>query len=110
MDFEKTLRQFGLSDELISKVITVKTKDEYYWMVEHKDTEVIVYCAVNRNDLYDGKDLTLSDKIITNKTLFLRNKEMDNTLVIEEYINKHGDKETAYVVTSLKDSLCVYEK
>lgn len=110
MEQRTFLRKFGVPEDIISKVILMNTKDNYYWSVEAVEDKIIVYCAKNRNDLYDGDDKTLSEKIITSKNLFFRNKEIDHTLVIEEYVNSFETDHKAYVITSLKDDFCMYEK
>lgn len=110
MEQKTFLRKFGVPEAIISNVILINTKDNYYWSVETVGDKVITYCAENRNDLYDGDDDTLSEKIVTGKSLFFRNKEIDHTLVIEEYVNNFENNHKAYVVTSLKDDFCMYEK
>lgn len=104
------LRKFGLPQEIIEKTITVSTKDNYLWIAEHDGDNVNVYCSTDRETLYDGNDKTLADKIITDKNLFFRNPKIDHILIAEEYVKTHGDGEVGYVVTSLKDSACMYEK
>lgn len=104
------LRKLGVPENIISNVILINTRDTYYWSVEASGDTLTTYCAINRNDLYDGSDETLSEKIVTNKNLFFRNNEIDHSLVIEEYVKSFGNNHKVYVVTSLKDDLCVYEK
>jgi hypothetical protein len=110
MEQNAFLRKFGVPENIISNVLLINTRDAYYWSVEASGDTLTTYCAKNRNDLYDGCDETLSEKIITNKNLFFRNNEIDHSLVIVEYINSFENNHKAYVVTSLKDDLCVYEK
>lgn len=110
MEQKTFLRKFGVPENIISNVIILNTKDTYYWSIEAIDDKLITYCAQNKNDLYDGDDETLSEKIITCKNLFFKNKKIDHSLVIQEYVNNFEDNHKAYVVTSLKDSLCMYEK
>jgi len=78
--------------------------------VEITDDILVVYCARNKNDIYDGDDETLTEKLVTGKSLFFRNNEIEYSLVIEEYVNTFDSNYKSYVVTSLKDDLCVYEK
>ncbi len=110
MEQRTFLRKFGVPENIISNIILINTRDNYYWSVEAVGDTLITYCAENRNDLYDGKDETLSKKIITGKNLFFKNKEIDHTLVIEEYVSSYEDNHKVYIVTSLKDALCMYEK
>lgn len=110
MDDKKFLKKFGLSDEMISKVIFIKSKDNYYWSAEGEGDKVIINCAFSRNDLYHGKDITLAEKITTRKELFIRSGELDYTIVMEEFINKNDLEETIYIVTALKDQMCMYEE
>lgn len=110
MEQKTFLRKFGVPENIISNVILINTRDTYYWSVEASGDTLTTYCAENRNDLYDGADETLSQKIVTNKKLFFRNNEIDHSLVIEEYVKSFENNCKAYVVTSLKDDLCMYEK
>ncbi|MGH4124195.1 MAG: hypothetical protein ACREV6_14810 [Clostridium sp.] len=110
MEQKTFLRKFGVPENIISNVLLINTRDTYYWSVEASDDTLTTYCARNKNDIYDGADETLSEKIITNKKLFFRNKDIDHSLVIEEYIKSFDNNQKLYVITSLKDDLCMYEK
>ncbi|MFT5872672.1 MAG: hypothetical protein ACI8WT_001608 [Clostridium sp.] len=110
MEQKNFLRQFGVPENIISNVIIVNKNNDYYWSVEVVGDNLIAYCARNKNDIYDGNDNTLTEKIVTGKNLFFKNKEIEYSLVIEEYVNNFENNHKAYVVTSLNDSFCVYEK
>lgn len=110
MEQNTFLRKFGVPENIISNILLLKTRDDYYWSVEVNGDSLTTYCARNKNDIYDGADETLSEKIITDKKLFFRNREIDHSLVIEEYVKNFGNDTKAYVITSLKDDLCMYEK
>ncbi|MGH4138935.1 hypothetical protein [Clostridium sp.] len=110
MELKIFLQKFGVPENIISNVLVLNERDTYYWSIESLGDTLITYCARNKNDIYDGQDDTLSEKIITGKNLYFRNKAIDHSLIIEEYVNAFGDNHKAYVVTSLKDDLCMYEK
>ncbi len=110
MEQKNFLRKFGVPENIISNVLLINTRDTYYWSVEVNGDTLTTYCARNKNDIYDGADETLSEKIITNKNLFFRNKEIDHSLIIEEYVKSFDNSKKSYVITSLKDDLCMYEK
>ena len=110
MEQKTFLRKFGVPENIISNVLLINTRDTYYWSVETTGETITTYCARNKNDIYDGADETLSEKIITSKNLFFRNKEIDHSLIIEEYVKSFDNNQKSYVITSLKDDLCMYEK
>ncbi len=110
MEQKTFLRKFGVPENIISNVLIIKARDTYYWSVEAEGDSLTAYCARNKNDIYDGADETLSEKIVTDKKLFFRNNEIDCSLVIEEYVKSFGNNDKAYIITSLKDTLCMYQK
>ncbi|MCJ7691157.1 MAG: hypothetical protein MUO60_17840 [Clostridiaceae bacterium] len=110
MEQKTFLRKLGVPENIISNVLIMNTRDTYYWSVEAEGNTLTTYCARNKNDIYDGSDETLNEKIITDKSLFFRNKEIDYSLIVEEYVKSVGDNHKAYVITSLKDDFCMYER
>ena len=102
------LKSFGVPEEIVDRMVAFRVKDHYYWAVETRGELCLVYCAYDKNHLYDGKDETLCEKMITSQTLIFRDQELAQTVVMQEYHSPHDEEDVVYVATSLRDLRCVY--
>ena len=108
--YRSFMETFGIPEDVLDRVISVRVKDHYYWAVQHEGALVTVSCAADRNHLYDGNDATLSEQLVTDEELFFENKEIDQTLVVQAFSAKHDPTSVVYIVTSLRDLRCVYNR
>lgn len=102
------LKSFGVPEEIVDRMVAFRVKDHYYWAVETRGEMCLVYCAYDKNHIYDGKDETLCEKMITSQTLLFRDQELGQTVVMQEYHSPYDEEDVVYVATSLRDLRCVY--
>ena len=109
-DFERFLDEFGVPDAIADNVVRVRVRDHYYWALLAEGDRVTTYCAFDRNHIYDGLDETLVEKITTGKDLVFSNRELGQTIVIEEFVNRYDDSERIYIATSMRNLRCVFSR
>lgn len=102
------LKSFGVPERIVGRMAAFRVKDHYYWALERRGEMCLVYCAYDKNHIYDGKDETLCEKIITRQDLVFRDKELGQTVVMQEYRSPYDEEDVIYVATSLRDLRCVY--
>ncbi|MCK5802872.1 MAG: hypothetical protein KAI66_08570 [Lentisphaeria bacterium] len=103
------LKAFGIPEDIADKVVAFRVKDHYFWAVEKKGELRLVYCAYDKDNIYDGKDETLCDKIVTTEDLIFGSGEMAQTVVLEKYQNDFDPNDTVYIATSLREQRCLYQ-
>ena len=103
------LKAIGIPASIAEKVVSFRVKDHYFWAVEQEGDTRLVYCAYDKNNIYDGKDETLCDKITTTEDLIFVNDEMNQTVVLERFLNAFDPSDVIYIATSLREQRCVYQ-
>jgi len=102
------LKSFGVPEEFVERMVAFRVKDHYYWALEKQGETCVVHCAYDKNNIYDGKDETLCEKIVTSQGLVFRDTELGQTVIMQRYVCPFDEEDIVYVATSLRDLRCVY--
>jgi hypothetical protein len=102
------LKSFGVPEEFVERMVAFRVKGPYYWALEKQGEMCVVHCAYDKNNIYDGKDETLCEKIVVSQGLVFRDKELGQTVIMQRYVCPFDEENIVYVATSLRDLRCVY--
>lgn len=111
LNVQDLLIKYKIPKEYREQIVLTNNYVERFWAIEKNEVKntTRVLLSYSPTGLYDGKDETLSKLFETKSDLVFRNKDIDKTLIFEEFKTVIGTGKSIYILHILDDSRMRYE-